>query len=75
MSKSKFHPSGVENEYGWLPVCSIMIYFDKRSGFNMTSSGETSNCPVRIGILLSNNKFASANGVAPLRLSRAVEFM
>ena len=52
-----------------------MIYFDKRSGFNMTSSGETSNCPVRIGILLSNNKFANANGVAPFRLSLAVELI
>ena len=75
MSKSKFHPSYMNYEAKWLPVCSVVFYLFKRSGFNMTSSGETSNCPVRTGILLSIRSFASANGVAPFRLSLAVELM
>ena len=75
MSKSKFHPSYMNYEAKWLPVCSVVFYLFKRSGFNMTSSGETSNCPVRTGILLSISSFANANGVVPFRLSQAVELM
>ena len=57
-------------------ICLIyIILFFKSSGFNLTSSGETSNCPVRIGILLSISSFASAKGVELLRESRAVEFI
>ena len=67
--------------YKWLSVCSkylvaITCYdFSINAGFNMTESGETLCCPVKIGILLSRSKSAKSNGDAPFRLSLAVEFM
>ena len=54
-------------------TCLLFHIFFKSSGFNMTSSGETSNCLVRIGILLSKRRFANANGVAPVRFSHSVD--
>ena len=47
----------------------------RSAGFNKTSSGETLCCPVKSGIFLSISKSARSNGVAPLRLSLAVELI
>ncbi len=57
-------------------ICLLTnFYLLMRAGFNMTESGETFCCPVRAGILLSISNSARSNGVAPFKLSLAVELI